>query len=36
MTTHSKQNESVVIETDIAFEIPEKEPALSQEIENTP
>ena len=36
VTTHSKQNESVVIETDIAFEIPEKEPALSQEIENTP
>ena len=36
VTTHSKQNESVVIETDIAFEFPKKEPAFSQEIENTP
>tara|TARA_B100000408_G_C10179726_1_gene174137 strand:+ start:96 stop:572 length:477 start_codon:yes stop_codon:yes gene_type:complete len=36
VTTHSKQNESVVIETDIVFEIPKKEPAFSQEIENTP
>ena len=36
VTTHSKQNESVVIEIDIDSEIPKKEPTLSQVIENTP
>ena len=36
VTTHSKQNESVVIEIDIDSEIPKKEPPLSQVIENTP
>ena len=36
VTTHSKQNESVVIEIDIDSEIPKKEPTLSRVIENTP
>lgn len=36
VTTHSKQNESVVIDIDIDSEIPKKEPTLSQVIENTP